>query len=113
MEEKVLTNKKHGMPVLLLTTALYLAAAAGCVFGGMSVSRGGSAALLVVSIIWLCIGWFPYCGLKVLKPQEALVLTLFGKYVGTLKGDGFYYVNPFCTSVNPAARSDKDMRTPI
>ena len=31
------------------------------------------------------------------------MLTLFGKYVGTLKGDGFYYVNPFCTSVNPAA----------
>ena len=31
------------------------------------------------------------------------MLTLFGKYVGTLKGDGFYWVNPFCTAVNPAA----------
>ncbi|MBO5995344.1 MAG: SPFH domain-containing protein, partial [Firmicutes bacterium] len=31
------------------------------------------------------------------------VLTLFGKYYGTLKGDGFYFVNPFCTGVNPAA----------
>ena len=38
-----------------------------------------------------------------LKPQEALVLTLFGKYVGTLKGAGFFFVNPFCTAVNPAA----------
>ena len=44
-----------------------------------------------------------FLGLKVLKPQEALVLTLFGKYKGTLKGDGFYWVNPFCTAVNPAA----------
>ena len=44
-------------------------------------------------------------GLKVLKPQEALVLTLFGKYIGTLKGDGFYFVNPFCVSVNPAAKT--------
>ena len=44
-------------------------------------------------------------GLKVLKPQEALVLTLFGRYVGTLKGDGFYFVNPFCVSVNPAAKT--------
>ena len=44
-------------------------------------------------------------GLKVLKPQEALVLTLFGKYVGTLKGEGFYFVNPFCTAVNPAAKT--------
>ncbi len=44
-------------------------------------------------------------GLKVLKPQEALVLTLFGNYVGTLKDDGFYWVNPFCTAVNPAAKT--------
>jgi len=44
-------------------------------------------------------------GLKVLKPQEALVLTLFGRYVGTLKDDGFYYVNPFCVGVNPAAKT--------
>ena len=42
-------------------------------------------------------------GLRILKPQEALVLTLFGKYVGTLKGEGFYAVNPFCVAVNPAA----------
>lgn len=33
------------------------------------------------------------------------MLTLFGKYVGTLKGDGFYFVNPFCTAVNPAAKT--------
>ena len=44
-------------------------------------------------------------GLKVLKPQEALVLTLFGKYIGTLKGEGFYFVNPFCVGVNPAANT--------
>ena len=31
------------------------------------------------------------------------MLTLFGKYIGTLKGEGFYFVNPFCTGVNPAA----------
>lgn len=53
----------------------------------------------------LCIGWLPWCGLHVLKPQEALVLTLFGKYIGTLRGDGFYYVNPFCSAVNPAAKT--------
>lgn len=33
------------------------------------------------------------------------MLTLFGKYVGTLKENGFYYVNPFCVGVNPAART--------
>ena len=40
-----------------------------------------------------------------LKPQEALVLTLFGKYIGTLKEHGFYYVNPFCSAINPAAKT--------
>ena len=49
--------------------------------------------------------WIVFGGLKVLKPQEALVLTLFGKYIGTLKGEGFYFVNPFCSSINPASRT--------
>ena len=37
-------------------------------------------------------------GFKVLNPQEALVLTLFGKYIGTLRGAGFHWVNPFAKS---------------
>ncbi len=61
--------------------------------------------MIVVSIIVAVVATILLAGLKVLKPQEALVLTLFGKYVGTLKEDGFYFVNPFCTSVNPAART--------
>lgn len=44
-------------------------------------------------------------GLRILRPNEALVLTLFGKYVGTIKGDGFYAINPFCAAVNPAANT--------
>lgn len=32
-------------------------------------------------------------------------MTLFGKYVGTLKDAGFYFVNPFCQAVNPAAKT--------
>ena len=47
--------------------------------------------------------WIPLLGLRVLKPQEALALTLFGKYIGTIKGEGFYAINPFCVAVNPAA----------
>lgn len=105
MSEKVLRNKKNGMVVLLLTSLLYIAAIAGCIGGGFLVERTGNPVLLIISIVWLVIGWIPFCGLKVLKPQEALVLTLFGRYVGTLKDEGFYFVNPFCTSVNPAAKT--------
>ncbi len=103
MEEKVLVGKKNGMLVLLLGLLVIVASIAGIIFGAITVEGGGNPVLLVISIIVLCVCWIPLCGLRVLKPQEALVLTLFGKYIGTLKGEGFYCVNPFCTSVNPAA----------
>ena len=105
MEEKILNTKKNGMPVMLLCILLYVAAILGIVFGGINLDKGRmiGLALFVPGIVWVALGWIPFCGLKVLKPQEALVLTLFGKYIGTLKGEGFYFVNPFCTGVNPAA----------
>ena len=108
MQEKILGNRKNGMAMMLLFILLYLAAIAGFVFGCILIDESVSAlaiVLLIVSSLWLLIGWIPFMGLKVLKPQEALVLTLFGRYVGTLKSDGFYYVNPFCTAVNPAAKT--------
>ena len=101
MEEIILKNKKHGMSVLLITIAVYILAIAGVIAGAAS----GYAAVTIVSVAALVIFMWVPMGLKVLKPQEALVLTLFGKYVGTLKGEGFYFVNPFSTAVNPAAKT--------
>ena len=80
MTEKTLNNRKNGMVVLLLLVLVYVASVVLFIFG------------VSYDILPLT-----------LKPQEALVLTLFGKYVGTLKNSGFYFVNPFCTAVNPAA----------
>ncbi|MBQ9064701.1 MAG: SPFH domain-containing protein [Blautia sp.] len=108
MKEKLLEGKKYGLIVMLLLIILDAAAVVGIVMSGISLDErvtGGAIALMVISIVWISLSWVLFLGLKVLKPQEALVLTLFGKYVGTLKGDGFYFVNPFCTSVNPAART--------
>ena len=99
MEEKVLQGKKIGMLVLLLWLAVTAVAIVGVIFGGIHTS----VLLIVPCAAWLGLGWLVLPGLKVLKPQEALVLTLFGKYVGTLKGEGFYFVHPFCSAVNPAA----------
>ena len=102
MTEKNLTNKKHGMLMLLLFLLLFAAAIAAIILGAV---KGGTFWLLIPGIVVLCFIWVPMMGLKVLKPQEALVLTLFGKYIGTLKGEGYYYVNPFCSAVNPAAKT--------
>ena len=106
MTEKILNNKKHGMAALLLTLLLNLALLALVIFGGLLLDANGSPVPFTIGIIGIFIGWIPFLGLRVLKPQEALVLTLFGKYIGTIKGDGFYWVNPFCSSVNPAARTE-------
>ena len=108
MNEKVLQNKKNGMKVLLLATLGMLAAIGCTVFGGINVDAGNIAfgtPFLAVGLVWIFIGWIPFLGLRILKPQEALVLTLFGKYIGTIKGAGFYAVNPFCSAVNPAAKT--------
>ena len=108
MQEKLIGKKGNGMAVLVLTSLLYLAGIGVLIAGGIMLDQGTSVlgmVLLTAGIVWSCIGWIPFLGLKVIKPQEALVLTLFGKYIGTLKGDGFYYVNPFCVAVNPAAKT--------
>lgn len=105
MEERIIRGKKNGLPALVIILALFAAAIVGSVFGGIMMDEGEGPLLFVISIVWVSLGWIPLCGLKVLKPQEALVLTLFGKYTGTLKEEGFYYVNPFCSSVNPAAKT--------
>ncbi len=103
MKEIVLDNKKCGMAVMLVDIVVLLAAIVGCIFGGILLDGGGSPILFILSMAVLCLGWLPLLGLRILHPNEALVLTLFGKYVGTLKGNGFYAINPFCSSVNPAA----------
>lgn len=109
MNEKILQGKKNGMAVLLLIILAYIAGIAAIVFSGISLDANGNTPLsvigMVVGIAIVSLGWIFFLGLKVLRPQEALVLTLFGKYIGTLKENGFYYVNPFCVGVNPAAKT--------
>ena len=107
MKEKVLVKSKNGMVMLLLFLLLYIAAIVGFIFNGIKLDSGNysilNMILMVVSALYTFAGWILFLGLKVLKPQEALVLTLFGQYVGTLKDAGFYFVNPFCSAINPAA----------
>ena len=108
MEEKILKQSKNGMLVLvvdLLAVVLSIIATVGGAYMALENGIGFGWVLFAVGLFGICFGWIPLIGLRVLKPQEALVLTLFGKYVGTLKGEGFYAVNPFCGAVNPAANT--------
>ena len=102
MEEKILTGKEHGMAALFGILLLNALGIVGIVAGA---NMDENPVLIAGGIVVLVFATFLWAGLKVLRPQEALVLTLFGKYIGTLKGEGFYYVNPFCSSFNPAAKT--------
>ncbi|MBR4759063.1 MAG: SPFH domain-containing protein [Lachnospiraceae bacterium] len=99
VEEKLIQGHKTGGLMLALYLIITALSPLLILFG----IGTGMGFLTVIAILWLSLGWIMLLGLKVLKPNEALVLTLFGKYVGTLKGDGFFYVNPFCSAFNPAA----------
>ncbi len=106
MEEKIL-KAKNGMAMFFLSVLVYLLSIAVFVMGCVIVEEAAvlGTVMLLAGGLWMCLGWILFLGLKILKPQEALVLTLFGEYVGTLKGEGFYYVNPFVCAVNPAAKT--------
>ena len=99
MEEIILKNKKNGMVVLLACILVELLGILAIILS----AEEEVLWVLIPAIVVVCVAWIPLCGLRVLKPQEALVLTLFGKYIGTIKGEGFYAINPFCSAVNPAA----------
>lgn len=104
--DEIELKARNGMVMLILLIILMLAGIAAVILGANwidedSLRRTTGIILLVTGILYTCLGWIPFLGLKILKPQEALVLTLFGKYIGTLKGEGFFYVNPFVSAVNP------------
>lgn len=104
-EEKTLTAPA-GLLILLLNIILMLAAVFALGRGFRIISTGDArtlGTLLVAAgfLYLLLIGPVIFAGLKVLGPNEALVFTLFGKYYGTLKKEGFYFVNPFAVAVKP------------
>ena len=102
--EEVRAPQNPGMPMLILSLLLYVVAIAIPIIYG--VHGGIPTALLVLAVFYILFGWILFCGLKILRPNEAFVLTLFGKYYGTLIGPGFYFVNPFTSAINPAKNKD-------
>ena len=103
-EEKEM-NPSSGWGMLFLSLILYLASIGAFIAGGKAVSDGDdgfAAVIFILASLIIVLAILIDCGLRVIKPNEALVLTLFGKYSGSIKKDGFFFVNPFSTSVNPA-----------
>jgi regulator of protease activity HflC (stomatin/prohibitin superfamily) len=111
-EEKLIVGRRGGL-MLVLTLVLMLVS---FILMAMTFRYGlpGILGKLVLFRILFAIGFAFICfvvcpillvGLRIVNPNEALVLVLFGKYHGTIKQEGFYWVNPFCSNFNPTAKS--------
>ncbi len=102
-EEKVL-KPKNGWGMLFFNILLIIGGIVLLVVGSIIGDSNNLFILFVVmGILLLVVGMFMFNGLKVINPNEALVLTLFGKYYGTIKKEGYFWVNPFCATFNPAS----------
>ncbi|SUX97903.1 hypothetical protein BLCOC_35750 [Blautia coccoides] len=107
VEERIL-HPKSGMAMLFLLIAAIVGSIVLMIFSGAVISRNSSALAgicVTAAILILCAACVALAGLKVINPNEALVLALFGKYYGTLNENGFYWVNPFVTGINPTVRA--------
>jgi regulator of protease activity HflC (stomatin/prohibitin superfamily) len=121
-EERI--AKHHGgFAVLILNILFDIVLTVGFVMiaGAVTTSSGsiesGKGLLFGLSVLAYCvliiISCIFYGGFKILKPNEAYVLTCFGKYVGTLKEDGFWWTNPFYVGFNPESPLVKKISTKV
>ncbi len=99
-------RERNGWVMLAVVLFLFVCAIGMFVVGAVMVGEEeGFIAFMPVGVVALFVNIFLCSGFKLLQPNEAYVLTLFGKYRGTIKREGFFWVNPFCASVNPARTS--------
>lgn len=82
-----------GIPLILATiAAIVLACAVGV--AGLAAEQGGGK-WLVAALLIIAASIFVCCGFYMVQPNQAAVLELFGKYVGTVKDNGLRWNNPF------------------
>lgn len=103
IEEKEI-HPINGMIMLVVITIGLILSVGLIVLGSILLEQNSQTfggILLATGIILVIIFSIMYGGLKIVGPNEALVLTLFGNYYGTILKPGYYYVNPFVSYNNP------------
>jgi regulator of protease activity HflC (stomatin/prohibitin superfamily) len=105
IEEKEI-HPFSGIIMLLQELVGFVVSTLMIIFGGMNLDHGSvglGGFLLTFGIILILVLCIMLGGFHILNPNEAMVMTLFGKYYGTIKKEGFYYTNPFAGVFNPAS----------
>lgn len=110
MSREVVVRPVSGWPMLVLNILLYPMAAVGLIVTAISLENrsipvGGGILFVVACVLLLVVNGLVSGGFIVLQPNVAAVLTLFGKYSGTVKENGFWWVNPFMIKRRTSLRS--------
>ncbi len=92
-------NPRSGLGMLLLAIVLVLSFIPLIALGaGLADSHGTrplGVVVIVLAIGAVLAGILVLRGLVLVNPNQSKVVLLFGKYRGTIRQDGFYWVNPF------------------
>lgn len=101
--EKELNPRKgfFMIPVGVLGILISILALCWCIFEKETLGAALTAVVLFVCVVMLLLFCICLCGLRIVRPNEALVLTLFGEYYGTIKKPGLFFVNPFSHAFSP------------
>lgn len=89
-----------GMPMLLLA----LAGFGGMIWSFIQAERTDNGMLAFGGVILMVLWIIMISGFFVVEPNGSKVLLLFGKYIGTVKDDGFHWANPFYSKRNLSLR---------
>lgn len=98
MATEQISSKKNGWPLLVILLLTSFSTIAGLIYSLYLVANDAVPAIfafVIIGIIFLLIlNVVCLTGLFTLEPNEAAVLILFGKYKGTVRDAGFWWVNP-------------------
>lgn len=106
VEEKEIVPMSGILMLFVVIGALVLSMAAivGCGFLCDAGMIAGGVIGIILSVLCFIAGCICFAGFRVINPNEALVMTLFGKYYGTIRKPGFYFTNPFAGGYNPTVQ---------
>ena len=98
---EIIMKHINGILPLLLSILLAIASVAGVVW--FFIDHTLSSHVIWASVFALVASIVIACGIKIVRPQEALVFTFFGNYSGTLKQAGIFFVNPLSSAFKPTS----------
>lgn len=110
MSQEKTAKPLSGWAMLSLNLLLYpalLAALVWTIVGleGATLTTPVGAPLLAAVLLLLLGNVIASLGFIILAPNEAGVLVLFGRYIGTIKDNGFWWVNPFARKLKISLRA--------